>query len=86
MSTAILTSKGQITIPKDVRDDLNLTAGSKVMFVKLHNGQYRLVPRTGDIRDLAGILYDPDRPAMTIEEMNDAIADAAAESGMRGLT
>lgn len=85
MSTATVTSKGQITIPKDVREDLNLTAGSKVMFVKLHNGQYRLVPRTGKIEDLFGIAYDPDRKPMTIEEMNDAIADAAAESGLQGL-
>lgn len=86
MSMATLTSKGQITIPKDVRDDLGLTTGSRVMFVKLHNGQYRIVPRTGKIEDLFGILYDPDRKPMTIEEMNDAIADAAAESGMQGLT
>ncbi|MFT4229607.1 MAG: AbrB/MazE/SpoVT family DNA-binding domain-containing protein [Microbacterium sp.] len=86
MSTATVTSKGQITIPKDVRDDLNLTAGSKVMFVRLHNGHYRIVPRTGRIQDLAGILHDPDAPAMTIAEINEAIAEGAAESGMRGLS
>ncbi len=86
MSTATLTSKGQITIPKDVREDLNLTAGSKVMFVKLHNGQYRLVPRTGRIQDLAGILHDPDAPTMTLEEMDEAVAQGAWEHGMRGMT
>lgn len=86
MSMATLTSKGQITIPKDVRDDLGLTTGSRVMFVKLHDGQYRIVPRTGNVMDLAGILHDPNRKPMTVEEMNDAIADAAAESGMQGLT
>lgn len=85
MSMATMTSKGQITIPKDIRDDLALEAGSRVMFVKLPNGQYTLVPRTGNLADLSGILHDPDRPAMTIEEINEAIAEGGAESGMRGM-
>ncbi|WP_404429566.1 AbrB/MazE/SpoVT family DNA-binding domain-containing protein [Microbacterium lacus] len=85
MATATMTSKGQITVPKEVRDDLNLVAGSKVMFVKLSGGQYRLIARTGRIQDLAGMLYDPDRPALTIEEINNAIAEGGAESGLRGM-
>jgi AbrB family looped-hinge helix DNA binding protein len=80
-----MTSKGQITVPKEVRDDLKLVAGSRVMFVKLANGRYTIVPKTGSIMDLAGVLYNPDGPHLTIEEMNEAIGDAAAESGMRGL-
>jgi hypothetical protein len=55
------------------------------MFVKLPGGHYRIVPRTGDITDLKGILNYPGMPHLTIEEMNEAIGDAAAESGMRGL-
>lgn len=85
MPTATMTSKGQITIPKQMRDDLNLTAGSKVVFVRLPSGQYRIVPRTGRIEDLFGLLHDPTQPTMTIEEMNEAIAEGGAESGMRGL-
>lgn len=85
MSIATMTSKGQITMPKDVRDDLNLVPGSKVMFVKLPNGHYTLVPRTGNLAELSGILHDPERPAMTIEEINEAIAEGGAESGMRGM-
>jgi len=85
MATATMTSKGQITVPKEVRDELNLTVGSKVMFVKLQEGQYRLVARTGRIQDLAGMLHDPDRPALSIDEINDAIAEEGAASGMRGL-
>ena len=53
--------------------------------VKLRAGQYRIIARTGSIEDLAGMLYDPDRPALTIEEINDAIAEGGAESGMRGM-
>jgi len=85
MPTATMTSKGQITVPKEVRDDLHLEAGSKVLFVKLPNGQYRIVARTGRVQDLAGILHYPGMPVLTIEEMNEAIGDAAAESGTRGL-
>jgi antitoxin PrlF len=85
MSIATMTSKGQITVPKEVRDDLNLEAGSQVMFVKLPGGHYRIVPRTGKISDLAGMLNYPGMPRLTIEQMNEAIGDAAAESGMSGL-
>lgn len=41
MSQATMTSKGQITVPKDVRDDLNLSAGSKVMLVRVGPQDYR---------------------------------------------
>ena len=85
MPTATMTSKGQITVPKEVRDDLHLEAGSKVLFVKLPNGQYNVVARTGSIKDLAGILDSPGMPSATIEQMNDDIADAAAEGAMRGM-
>lgn len=80
MPTATMTSKGQITVPKEVRDDLRLEAGSQVMFVKLPNGQYNIVARTGSIRDLAGILHYEGMPHLTIEEMNEAIGDAVVES------
>ena len=85
MPTATMTSKGQITVPKEVRDDLHLTTGSKVLFVKLRHGQYRIIPRTGKIQDLAGMLFDPNEPPMTIEEINEAIAEGGAASGMSGL-
>ena len=85
MSIATMTSKGQITVPKDVRDDLRLTAGSRVMFVRLRNGQYRIVPRTGSVEDFIGMLYDPDAAPMTTEEINAAIAEGGAASGLRGM-
>ena len=84
MSIATMTSKGQVTVPKDVREDMGLKPGSKLMFVKVRDGFYRVVPRTGTAADLVGMLYDPDRPTMTIEEMNEAIAEGGAASGMRG--
>jgi antitoxin PrlF len=85
MATATMTSKGQITVPRDVREDLGLVAGSKVMFVKLGPRDYRIVARTGRIEDLAGILHRPGQRPLTIEEINEGIAEAGAESGMRGV-
>ncbi len=85
MATATMTSKGQITVPREVREDLGLVAGSKVMFVKLGPRDYRIVARTGRIEDLAGILHRPGQRPLTIEEINEGIAEAGAESGMRGV-
>lgn len=79
MSIATMTSKGQITVPKDVRDDLNLEAGSQVMFVKMPNGRYTIVARTGSIRDLEGMLHYEGMPHLTVEQMDEAIGEAVAE-------
>lgn len=85
MSEATVTSKGQITVPRDVREDLNLTTGSKLLFVKLGPRDYRIVARTGKIDDLFGSLRRPGVSALTLEEINEGIAAGAADSGMRGM-
>lgn len=72
-------------MPKEVRDELGLAAGSKVMFVRLDDGSYRFLTRNQQLQDLAGILQQPGRPALAIEEINEGIAEGAAESGLRGL-
>ena len=82
---ATMTSKGQITIPVEVRRKLRLKAGSKVDFVENAAGELVLRPRTGDIRELYGIVkYDG--PPLSIEEINEAIGDAAAESFRRSIS
>ena len=82
MVAATMTSKGQITIPVAVRKRLRLRAGSKVDFVENKAGELVLKPRTGDIRELRGIVkYDG--PPMSIADMNDVIADAAVERFLR---
>ena len=79
MSTGTRTSKGQITIPKDVRDELSLEPGSRVSFVKNEDGFFELHRERRPVRDLAGSLRF-EGPARTLEEMDAAIAAAAAES------
>lgn len=83
MSTATLTSKGQMTLPKDVRDDLQLKPGDKVEFVK-EGGRYVL--RTKNVRasQIAGILgRSPAGRGMSVEEMDTALAQSLAEDDER---
>lgn len=79
MSSATLTSKGQSTLPARIREELGLDAGDKIDFVAEERGVYRLVPRRKGIRVLKGRFAGRvDRP-VTIEEMNSAILDEAAD-------
>ncbi len=76
MESAI-TVKGQATIPKAIRDHLGLKPGDRVKFFIHPDGHVVLLPKR-PITDLFGcVKYDG--PPVTIEEMNQAIADAAAE-------
>jgi len=70
---ATITSKGQITLPKALRDRLHLTAGDRVEFILEENNQVRMVPRTTSITRLKGMLPKPQRP-VSLEEMAEAIA------------
>ncbi|MGE3297937.1 MAG: AbrB/MazE/SpoVT family DNA-binding domain-containing protein [Porticoccaceae bacterium] len=74
---ATLTSKGQVTIPKAVRDALHLRTGDRLDFILEADGTVRVLPITGSVRRLKGILPKPAR-ALTLEEMDDAIAKGAA--------
>ena len=74
MSTATITSKGQVTIPKDVRSRLGIGAGDRVEFVEIQDGVFQIVAATQDIQALKGIVPKPKKP-VTIEEMNQAIAE-----------
>ena len=70
---ATITSKGQITLPKALRDYLNLAAGDRVEFILEENNVVRMVPRTTSITRLKGMLPKPKRP-VSLEEMDEAIA------------
>jgi antitoxin PrlF len=82
MSEAKMTSKGQITVPKDVRLKLGLKPGDRVRFIVEADGRVRLLPAKRDIAELVGILPKPKR-ALTIEEMDAAVGRAIAEKFAR---
>ena len=69
---ATITSKGQVTLPKALRDHLHLAAGDRVEFILEANQVVRLVPRTTSVARLKGILPKPEHP-VSLEEMEDAI-------------
>ncbi|MET0599366.1 MAG: AbrB/MazE/SpoVT family DNA-binding domain-containing protein [Mesorhizobium sp.] len=80
---ATLTSKGQITIPKEVRVRFNLGPGDTVEFVE-EGGRTWLRPRTGRISDLFGMLGPPPGgERLTIEDMDDAVKQAVADDDER---
>ena len=68
MSAATITSKGQITIPKDIRKLLDLNSGDKINFIVEDSGEVRIVPLIKDVRILKGIVAHPNKP-VTIEDM-----------------
>ena len=78
MSEARMTSKGQITVPKDVRQKLKLQQGDRVRFLIEEDGRVRLMPVKRDISELIGVLPKP-RRALSIDEMDDAIGRAVTE-------
>jgi AbrB family looped-hinge helix DNA binding protein len=74
MTAAAVTSKGQITIPIEVRVKLGIKPGDRVRFVENENGEIILKPKTGSIMDLRGIVKWTSKPVI-IEEMNETIAN-----------
>ena len=73
MAISTLTSKGQITVPKKIRDHLSLETGDKVDFVITEVGtvEVRVVERP--LEDLYGFLHRPGALAVGLEEMETAI-------------
>ena len=78
MSISTLTSKGQTTIPKQVREHLKLSPGDKLDFVIESGGRVVIRPAKLDVRELKGVLKRQDGKVLSIEEMNAAIARGAA--------
>jgi AbrB family looped-hinge helix DNA binding protein len=72
VSEAKMTSKGQITVPKDIRQKLHLKPGDRVRFIVEDDGRIRLLPAKRDISELFGMLPKPKR-AYSLEEIDDGI-------------
>lgn len=73
MSIATLTSKGQVTIPADVREALRLHAGDRIDFVVDSSGGARIEPVKKKVSDVFGMLRRKGQRTYSVEEMHDAI-------------
>ena len=78
MSISTLTSKGQTTIPKQVREHLKSGPGDKLDFVIESEGRVVIRPAKLDVRELKGLLKRHDGRVLSIEDMNAAIARGAS--------
>lgn len=74
-----ISDKGQITIPQEIRDYLKLNAGTKIEFVIDREGQVKIIPLKFSVEDLSGILHYPGIEKATIEDMENAIQEAAID-------
>ena len=77
MPSAKITAKGQITIPKSIRESLGVRVGDRVHFIARDDGVVEMVPRTRDLLSLAGCLK-PEVRGVTIDEMDAGIAEAVS--------
>lgn len=80
MPFSTMTSKGQITVPKTIRDALRLDTGDRVQFRLRDDGVVELTPETGDLSALFGILKPTSKKHVSIEEMQRAIRDGGSRS------
>jgi antitoxin PrlF len=80
MASATMTSKGQVTIPVEVRRELHLDAGDRIEFLRNEGtGRYEMIPKTLSVQALKGIVPKPKRP-VSIQDMNEAIRKRGAYS------
>jgi AbrB family looped-hinge helix DNA binding protein len=78
-----MTSKGQLTIPKDVREQLNLTTGTR-FYVTVRNGEVVALPKNRRLADLAGFLGKPPAGAgATLDDLDEAVGQAVGEDDAR---
>lgn len=82
MTTATITSKGQITIPAVVRNGMGVDTGDRVEFIEIEPGRYELMAATLPVTALKGLVPKPRKP-VGVDAMNAAIRERAAKAGRR---
>lgn len=79
MTTATVTSKGQVTIPKEIRDYLKLQTGGRLEFLVDPQGSVRIIPATAEVRQLKGMI-SPEGKSVSLEDMQTAIEQEGGRS------
>ena len=77
MISATITSKGQVTLPVALREELNIGTGDRINFIRLEDGRFELVAATRDISELRGMVQAD--KTVSVDEMNEAIRNRAAD-------
>lgn len=76
MTTATLTSKGQVTIPVAVRKALGVDAGDRIEFIETNPGRFEVVAATLPVTALKGLVPRPAEP-VSVDDMNAVIREHA---------
>lgn len=74
MSIATITTKGQVTIPKNVRDSLKLKSGDKIEIIIAENREAIIRPISKSVDDIFGMLKKENQKTISVEEMNAAVS------------
>lgn len=78
MHASTLTTKGQVTIPKRVREILKLDTGDRVEFIMNDDGTVIIEPIKNDVLRLKGMIAEP-KKSVSLEDMKKAITEKGAE-------
>jgi len=87
MAIVSTTSRGQVTLRKEIFQHVGIRPGEKLEIDLLPGGEFRgrAVRKKGSISDFAGCLKGKTNVRLTIEEINEAIGDAVVEEFLRGV-
>ena len=86
MPVTTVTSKGQVTIPKAILEAMSVRPGDRVRFTQREDGTVVVEPETVDVRSLYGRFKRYAKRPVSVEEMNEAIAEAAADRYRRATS
>ena len=73
MALAKLTTKGQVTIPKEIRDSLKLHTGDKIEILVTGEREAIIRPVSKKVDDIFCKLHKPGQKTVSLEEINNAI-------------
>ena len=69
-TAATLTSKGQTTIPKEIRDGLGMKPGDRISFTLMPDGTVIMRVKRKSVMELAGVLHKKGRKSVSIEQLS----------------
>jgi antitoxin PrlF len=76
-----MSAKGQITIPKELREQLTLSPGDQIVF-SVVDGEIVITPKNIDLKDLAGFLGTPPNGRATLEEIDEVVVRTAGANAL----
>lgn len=79
MTTATMTSNGQITIPVSVRASLGIKAGDRLDFIQVESGRFELIAAGKSVTALKGMIRKP-AASITVKTMNESIVHQGAKA------